>query len=135
MGLGSRKSDQPSRIVVAVAVCPSMFEYRFIFATFVQLPVVAILIVYMLGFCRKVPYNLYLFFEIVLIPCSIYRILSIFYLPISSLQASSSKYSTLPFFELRGGGAIFYLHFSFFSVAGLKPYHSLSTSGSFYYII
>ena len=40
MGLGSRKSDQPSRIVVAVAVavavCPSMFEYRFIFATFVQ---------------------------------------------------------------------------------------------------
>ena len=28
MGLGSRKNDQPSRVVVAVAVCPSMFDYQ-----------------------------------------------------------------------------------------------------------
>lgn len=58
MGLGSRKSDQARRkevaVAVAVAVCPSMFDYRSIFATFVQFASCGYY-ESILGFCRKVP--------------------------------------------------------------------------------
>ena len=54
----------------------------------------------------------------------VYILSSIF----SSLQGPSSKYSIYRI--LNYGGALFYVQFIFFSVAGLKPYHILSTSGS-----
>ena len=133
MGWGNWKNDQPTRVVVAeaVAVCPFMFNYKFIFGHLytVLLPVIAILIVYALGFCRKIAYNLPIYFltfcwfhmlstDFIDILSTMFRRCNVHHLNILStvFWTTGRQYSTFILI--------------FFNRRIKKPYHILSTSSS-----